>query len=93
MSARDRYRLIITPSSRRHLAERLPHSVAFAVHEFVTGPLLENPRRMGKRLRQPAEAEFSARRGTYRVLYDIDEDAHEVIVVAVSHRSHVDRRR
>lgn len=45
----ERYELIITPTACRQLTETLPESVAFAAHEFIVGPLLENPQRVGKR--------------------------------------------
>lgn len=47
----DRYALVITPTARRQLAQHLPEAVAFAAHEFIIGPLLDNPQRVGKRLR------------------------------------------
>jgi mRNA interferase RelE/StbE len=89
----DRYRLVITPSARRQLAAVLPEAVAFAAHEFVVGPLLDNPQRVGKPLRPPLQDLHSARRGTYRVVYRIDEEARTVTVVAVSPRSDAYRAR
>ena len=83
----ERYELVVSPTARRQLAEKLPEAVAFAAYEFVVGPLLENPQRVGKRLRPPLNDRHSARRGTYRVVYRIDEVQRRVIVVAVVHRS------
>jgi len=57
-----------------------------AVVEFLTGPLIENPRRVGKPLRGDLSGIYSARRGTYRILYRIDERHHEVVVVRIDHR-------
>ncbi len=48
-----RYELIVAPSARRQLSEELPEAVAFAAFEFIVGPLLDNPNRVGKRLRPP----------------------------------------
>lgn len=81
------FTLEITVTARRQLSERLPQAVAFAAFEFIAGPLLENPHRVGKRLTPPLEDQWSARRGTYRILYRIDEDARTVTVVAVVPRS------
>jgi len=53
------------------LAEILPEPVAFAAHEFIVGPLLTNPHRVGKPFEPPLEVRHSARRGTYRVIYRI----------------------
>ncbi|HET7397346.1 MAG TPA: type II toxin-antitoxin system RelE/ParE family toxin [Intrasporangium sp.] len=84
---RHRYRLTISPTARRQLAEHLPDTVAFAAYDFIIGPLLDNPHRVGKRLRPPMEDRHSARRGTYRVVYGIDDDQKRVTVTAVVHRS------
>lgn len=83
----QRYELVISPTARRQLTERLPESVAFAAYEFIVGPLLYNPQRVGKRLRPPLEDRHSARRGTYRVIYRIDTTDRRVTVVGVVHRS------
>ena len=83
---KQRYELVISPTARRQLTERLPESVAFAAYDFIVGPLLDNPQRVGKRLHPPLGDRHSARRGTYRVIYQIDETLGRVTVVAVAHR-------
>jgi mRNA interferase RelE/StbE len=85
------YTLRATPTVRRELAEILPETVAVAVFEFITGPLLENPHRVGNRLLPPLDDRYSARRGTYGVIYRIGDDARVVTVVDVSHRRDVYR--
>jgi mRNA interferase RelE/StbE len=82
-----RYELVITPTARRQLAGQLPESVAFAAYEFIVGPLLDNPIRVGKRLRPPLDDRHSARRGTYRAIYRIDEQRRTATVVGVFPRS------
>jgi mRNA-degrading endonuclease RelE of RelBE toxin-antitoxin system len=82
----DRYTLNITPTVRRQLAQHLPEAAAFAAHEFITGALLDNPHRVGKRLHPPLDDRHSARRGTYRVIYRIDDAQRVVTVVDVAHR-------
>jgi mRNA interferase RelE/StbE len=82
----DRYTLLISPTARRQLTEQLPEAIAFAAHEFIIGPLLDNPHRVGKQLRPPLQDRYSARRGTYRVIYRIDDDRHRVTVVGVFNR-------
>lgn len=89
----QKYVLITSPTVRRQLAEVLPEAVAFAAHEFVTGPLLANPHRVGKRLSGPLADRYSARRGTYRIIYRIDEDADVVTLLHIAHRKDVYRRR
>ncbi|MDN5744942.1 MAG: type II toxin-antitoxin system RelE/ParE family toxin [Nocardioidaceae bacterium] len=83
----DRFELVIAPTARRQLTDNLPDAVAFAAYEFIIGPLLDNPHRVGKQLRPPLEDRHSARRGTYRVIYRIDDEHHRVTVVGVVHRS------
>jgi mRNA-degrading endonuclease RelE of RelBE toxin-antitoxin system len=86
-----RYTLRSTPTVRKALAETLPEAVAIAAFEFITGPLLEQPHRVGKRLLPPLNDRYSARRGTYRVIYRIDDDARVVTVVDIGHRRDVYR--
>jgi mRNA interferase RelE/StbE len=81
------YGLRLSRSARRALAETLPESVAAAIWQFVSGPLLDNPHRVGKRLRFELEGYYSARRGQYRVIYRIDDDAVIVEVVTIAHRA------
>ncbi|HYQ74655.1 type II toxin-antitoxin system RelE/ParE family toxin [Cellulomonas sp.] len=73
------------PTSRRAL-DRLPEHAATAAIEFVYGPLRENPYRVGKRLRAPLDDTHSARRGAYRVLYVVDEQAGTVVITSIDHR-------
>jgi mRNA interferase RelE/StbE len=87
------YRLAITATARRQLAEQLPEAIAFAAHELITGPLLSNPHRVGKQLMPPLEDRHSARRGTYRILYRIDDVHRVVIVLAIGPRSDIYRPR
>lgn len=89
----QRYELVIAPSARRQLAEQLPESVAFAAYEFIVGPLLDDPQRVGKHLRPPLDDRHSARRGTYRVLYRIDQTGRRVTVVGVFGRADAYRSR
>jgi mRNA-degrading endonuclease RelE of RelBE toxin-antitoxin system len=51
--------------------------VAAACWEFIIGPLSADPYRVGKPLRDHMEGRYAARRGQFRVIYEI----HEAIVV------------
>ncbi len=86
MSAAPEYELIVTPPAARAIAEHLPESVAAAVIEFLTGALIREPRRAGKPLRRELAGVWSARRGTYRVLYRVRDNPPEVIVLRIEHR-------
>ncbi len=80
------YEIVLTPPARRAITDELPEAVAAAVIDFVTTALLDNPRRVGKPLRDDLAGIWSARRGTYRVLYRIREDPREVVVLRIDHR-------
>lgn len=85
------YDLVVAGPAARAIGEELPEAVAAAVIDFITGSLLDNPRRVGRELRNELAGIHSARRGTFRILYRIDEDRREVIVLRVDHRRDVYR--
>jgi mRNA interferase RelE/StbE len=90
----DPYELGMARLSRRAISELLPQDVAAAAVEFITGPLLEMPYRIGKPLRGELAGFHSARLGTeWRILYRIDESKHTVIVEDIQHRTTAYRRR
>jgi mRNA interferase RelE/StbE len=89
--ARQRYEIRFQPAARRAIASRLPESVAAAVIEFCDMALAENPHRVGKALAGPLAGCHGARRGTYRIVYRIDEATRTVHVLDVDHRSEVYR--
>lgn len=95
MSA-GRHEIEWTRSALRGL-DRLPEKAATACIEFVFGALAENPQRLGGELRFELRFELdgkrSARRGDFRVIYEIDEENEVVTIIAVDHRSSVYRRR
>lgn len=93
MSTDDQYELVVTPPAARSIADHLPEAVATAVIEFMTTSLIREPRRVGKQLRNELAGIWSARRGTYRILYRIRESPREVIVLRIEHRSDVYRPR
>ncbi len=73
--------------------DRLPEKIAIACVEFVYGGLADNPHRVGRPLRFDLEGMHSARRGDFRIIYEINDDQHAVTVVAIDHRSDVYRSR
>ena len=86
MTAGESYELVVTPPASRALSDQLLEPVAAAVIEFLTGTLVLEPYRVGRPLRGELAGIWSARRGTYRVLYRAAEDHREVIVLRVEHR-------
>lgn len=93
MSEQGDYELVLTPPARRTLSDRLPEAVAAAVIDFLTTTLVEQPRRVGKPPRGELTGLWSARRGTYRVLYRVHDNPAEVVVVRIEHRRDVYRAR
>ncbi|MGH3446903.1 MAG: type II toxin-antitoxin system RelE family toxin [Nocardioidaceae bacterium] len=82
------YELGTAPPARRAVANLLPPDVATAAVEFITGVLLESPHRVGKPLGEELEGIHSARLArSWRVLYEIDDTAHTVIVLDIRHCS------
>lgn len=86
------YRVEVDRPARRDL-DRLPHKIAAAIVEFITGTLADDPHRLSKPLRAELASYRSARRGDYRVLLRIDNDQHAILIVAINHRAHIYRRR
>jgi mRNA interferase RelE/StbE len=82
----NRYELRIAPPARRALERGLPLKIAMAAWEFLDGPLRDNPRRVGHPLRAPFAGYWSARRGTYRIGYRIDEERRLVLVLDIAGR-------
>ena len=80
------YRLVLAPGPRRALTDLLPEAAAVAAWEFISGPLARDPRRVGAPLRAPFAGHWRARRGEYRVRYEIDDDTHTVRVLDIDHR-------
>jgi mRNA-degrading endonuclease RelE of RelBE toxin-antitoxin system len=76
----------------RRQFDRLPIPVAAAVLETLHA-IAENPPRLGKPLMLEHEGRFSARRGPYRIIYELEEEAHLVRLLAIGHRRDVYRRR
>ena len=87
----DGYELIVAGPAARAIAETLPEPVSAAVIDFITGSLLENPRRVGRELRNELAGIHSARRGSYRVVYRIDENERTVTVLRIDHRGNAYR--
>ncbi len=85
------YRVLLSKGAQRAIEAGLPESVAAAVWEFLSGPLAENPHRVGRQLRGDLAGYWSARRGEYRVVYSVEDETVTVVVVRIAHRRSVYR--
>lgn len=85
------YEIVFSSAARRDLPS-VPDRVRTAILEFVFGDLARNPRRVGKPLQRELIGQFAARRGTYRVVYEIDEATQRVLVLRIAHRALVYRQ-
>jgi mRNA-degrading endonuclease RelE of RelBE toxin-antitoxin system len=85
------FRIEITPEGLRHL-DRLPAKIRDAALEAIFGTIADNPHRAGKPLRGELEGLHSARRGDFRIVYEIRDDV-IVLVHRVQHRKDVYGRR
>lgn len=96
------YEVEITPEGLRHL-DWLPERVRFVALETILGPIPENPQRgralgwkvwsLGKPLVGELEGLHSARRGDYRIVYEVLEEDQVVVIHRVQHRRDIYRRR
>lgn len=89
----EQYDVQLAASAARAHQDKLPHSVATAVIEFITGSLRSSPRRVGKPLARELRGRYAARRGTYRIIYTIDDAEHLITVLRIEHRADVHRHR
>lgn len=80
------YEVVFTRSARRAIERDLPEKVATAAFEFIMGALRDDPRRVGKPLREPLAPLYAARRGEYRVIYQIIDQRLVIEVVSIVHR-------
>lgn len=81
-----KWKLVVAASADRTLS-RLPEKAASAAVEFMTGALLESPRTVGHPLQRELNGLWSARRGPYRIPYEIDDRTRTVVVLRISHRA------
>lgn len=79
------YEIDITPEGRRDF-KRLPDKVHGAVLEAIFGLIARNPRQAGKPLLWDFEGLYCARRGDYRIIYEILDPENTVVIHRVDHR-------
>lgn len=84
------YEVRISARAERDLL-RLPEKVSVACLDFIFGPLTDEPHRVGRLLSGQLTGLHSARRGTYRIIYKIDDRLLRIDTVHIDHRRNVYR--
>jgi len=84
---------VVWAGSALRSLDRLPEKIATACIEFVYGGLSVNPHRASRALRFELEGKYSARRGDFRVIHEIDDVRRVITIIAIDHRSDVYRPR
>jgi mRNA interferase RelE/StbE len=80
------YTVIFSRQARRNLHANLPLDVAAAAMATIDGVITTNPHRAGQPLDEPFDGYYSARRGTYRIIYRITEGKRTVDIYSIRHR-------
>ena len=86
----SRYEVRISARAERDLL-RLPEKIGAACLEFIFGDLGEEPLRVGGPLSGQLTGMRSARRGSYRIIYAIDEKLERIDIIHIDHRGDVYR--
>ncbi len=86
------YGILVTRVARRHL-DQLPEKVHAAALETVHGVIAHSPYRAGKPLVGELSGLHSARRGDYRIVYEVLDDIQAVVIHRIQHRRDVYRSR
>ena len=82
------YKLLIRPSAVKEI-EAIPKKDRLRIVKRVQG-LSENPR-PGQCEKLSGEEKYRVRQGWYRIIYSINDQVREVLVVKVAHRKDVYR--
>ena len=78
------YRVLLRPAARRDL-DHIPDRICSRVLGKI-GRLAANPRPPGSRKLVGGTDEWRLRAGDYRILYEIDDKTHMVLVFRIRHR-------
>jgi len=84
------YGVRISARAERDLL-RLPEKIGAACLEFIFGPLAGDPHRLGGVLSGHLAGLRSARRGSYRIVYSVDDELLRIDIVHIDHRADVYR--
>ena len=80
-----RYEVRVSARAERDLL-RIPEKIGAACLDFIFGPLADDPYRLGAGLSGQLAGLRSARRGSYRIVYSIDDALLRIDIVHIDHR-------
>ncbi len=88
------YTVRFAPAAKRKISgDTWPFAVLDAAIAFIKRGLSDKPKVVGKPLRGALAGTYAARRGTYRILYKIDDVRELLTIVDIDHRRNVYRPR
>lgn len=85
------YQVELSSSAQRDL-DTIPPKYAAAILQYAFGLLADNPARAGRPLTGDLDGLHGARRGDYRIIYEIHDD-NFVLIHRIRHRAHAYRPR
>jgi mRNA interferase RelE/StbE len=83
------YELVVAASASRAIADHLPEPVAWAAIDFINGPLLSNPYRVGAPLENELAGLYGHHLADYRIVYHIDDENCVVEVLRIGRRADI----
>jgi len=86
------YEVRIAREGLRHL-NGLPMKIHDAALSALTEAIRKNPQRLDRKLVGKLDGLYSARRGDYRIIYEIGDDPKTVVVHRIQRRAAVYRNR
>lgn len=84
------HKVVMTGPATRDL-NKIPYKVIDAISDLIFGAIANNPYRQGKPLSGKWEGYYSARRGSFRIVYSINDQTVVVTVIRIAHRAHAYR--
>lgn len=87
----DKFQVTYSATAFRALSEQLPPKIAKAAFIFIEGPLAENPKRVGQQLRGRLHPHYCARRGNYRIIYEIQDQDVVIRILKIDHSANAHR--
>ena len=86
------YAVVWSSPARRSIGT-LPEKTATAIVAYIYAVVADDPHRASHALHFELEGLHCARRGDFRVIYEIDDETSTITITAIGHRSDIYRPR